>query len=168
MSSRRWLARPAAVLAVVTVLGGLSGCTPADEPVTALRNVDGHPTLLIVSCSEVQIDRVSVFGEGSTQNGTFQSGPKWTVGDLRRQIGGEVRLLDPSTSLPVVEGDLTEFTPGAEYTVAAYGDPDTIPIRFTVEEVAALAPGQVLVAPRPGERKAVSQSTFEKKARESC
>ncbi|WBB69526.1 hypothetical protein [Micromonospora sp. WMMD812] len=157
------LVRLVAALAAAATLGTLAACTPAAKRVAALRSVDGHPTLLVAACDGFEADGVSVSTVGVTPR------VQWDVDRDTGAASTEVRLLQLPAGWTVTEGTLTAFEPGREYTVsAADGGETSFPVHFTVEELAALAPDQVLVGEAAGERKAVTESEFRREAKESC
>jgi hypothetical protein len=160
-------------LVALTVLAGLAACSPADKKVTALHHVDGHPTVRIGPCADFGTKRISVYSVGASPE------VQWTV---RRDDGfagskvqrgaaapAEVQLLQAPPGWVIVNESLTEFAPGAQYAVSVYGDGgSTVPIQFTVEELAALKPNQVLVGRYSSKREAITESKFRREAEKSC
>jgi hypothetical protein len=159
----------AGALVVLATLATLAGCSPAAKPVTALRLVDGHPTLLVAKCDDANIDAVSVFtGDGATIT------EAWRARDPRlpAETGAppdEIRLLEAPSGWSVSDDSLTTFAPGVDYTATAYGSPgDAFPIDFTLEKLAALDPGQVLAGESNNEATAMSEKDFRDNAEDAC
>ncbi|PTA46163.1 hypothetical protein [Micromonospora sp. RP3T] len=157
------LIRVAGVLATLATVATVSACSPAAKRVTAMRQVDGQPTMLIVGCDTFDADRVSVSTEGVSPP------MQW---DTDRGTGGavdEVRLLQSPSGWTVDGQTLTAFQPGTEYTASAFDSGHrTVAVRFTLAELAALLPDQVLVGEPGGKRKAVTEDAFRRAAKKSC
>jgi hypothetical protein len=152
----------------------LPACTPAERPVTALRLVDGHPTLVIESCPDFHVDGVRVFttdpspapGGVSSAAATRQ---RWVADRTGGSVPGELRLLEASPGWSVSERSLTAFAPGKEYVAWAFDQAAAaVSINFTLAELAALGPDDVLVGRPSSKRAAVSESRFREEAKESC
>ncbi len=79
--------RRAIVLAALLAPLGLTGCSPAPLPITAVRAVDGRPVVLIAACAKFDPDRVSAFAEAGSPN------QRWAVSRDGGSAAGEVRLL---------------------------------------------------------------------------
>jgi hypothetical protein len=162
----RWKgrARAAGVLAALALLSPLAACTPADQPVTALRLVDGRPTLLVLACPNFNVDSVSVYpGSGAD---AFE----WEINaDGEPANAAEIPLLTSPEGWSVREASLTALTPGTEYGVSAFDDARrAVPIHFTLADLEALGPDDVLVGERPSGSKVVSEADFREKAGDSC
>jgi hypothetical protein len=149
----RWLV--VGVLAASTTVG-LAACSPKAPQVTALRAVDGQPVLLIAACDGFDVARISVFPEETS------SAEKWTVNRGTGAAPDEVPLLHAPQGWTAESGTLPALRPRTEYSVAAYGEQarPAVPIRFTVEQVAGLGAGEVLIGRPSGGGKAVSESKF--------
>ena len=82
----------------------------------------------------------------------------------------EIRLLEtPPTGWSVRDGTLTEFEPGREYTVSAYGSPgDAFPIDFTIDRLTAMGPDDVVVGQSNTESTEMSEADFRDNAKDSC
>lgn len=168
MIVRKLIPGMAGALGVLAMLGTLSACTPADRPLTALRYVDGRPTLLVVACPDFQLDSLAVYPDGGPA--ASASTIEWQI---LRESGAppdQITLLGPPpTGWAAKQTSLTAFTPGQEYGVSAFDGADSaVPIHFTLADLEALAPGQVLVGKPASKRKAVSESTFRDDAGDSC
>jgi hypothetical protein len=160
----RKCARTIAFVSIFIVLGALSGCTPADLPMTALRSINGQPTLLVLSCKDFHATRIRVY--------TVVADPPraWTIDWSAKPAPPQVTLLTTPAGWTPSEHTLTEFTRGTEYSVSAYSStrPHAIGIDFTIEELDKLLPGQVLVGESGSRRHAVAESTFRADAQDAC
>jgi hypothetical protein len=151
------------ILVMVAALAGMSACSPADKEVLAVRAVDGRPVLLFAECAVFEMERISVF--------TIEPTPaaSWTID---REGGAEVTsvtVFELPSGWTVDEQTLVAFDPVAEYSAAAYGTQrDAIPVHFTLNELTALGPGDVLVGEAAGKRKAVTETAFRKRAEKTC
>jgi hypothetical protein len=148
-------------LAALTTL--LAACTPADKPVTALRYVNNRPILLI-ACPTMYPHRISLFTEGASPAAAWRIDRDATDVPLPT----EVTLLDTPPGWTASEQSLTALQPDAVYAVALYGRPNAVPITFTLDELAALRSGQVLIGEVASQRKAVSESKFRATAKHAC
>jgi hypothetical protein len=136
---------------------------------TALHLVNGHPTLIVLSCKDFHATSISVYTVG------VENPESWTV---RKGIHGiqpapeQLTLLDAPVSWTTTENTLTSFSINTKYSVAAFGDTghgySPNPIQFTTVELAALSPGQVLVGDAASRRHAESESTFRADAHDAC
>jgi hypothetical protein len=157
----------AGTLVVLAALAGLAGCSPADKPVAALRLVDGEPTLLIAECDDAEINTVSVYtsADGASVDEAWGARTDY----LSPVEASEIRLLQTPPGWSLTDSTLTEFAPGSEYTVAAYGSSsDAFPIDFTMDQLAALGPDAVLVGESPSETKTRSEADFRDNAKDAC
>jgi hypothetical protein len=155
----------AGALAALATLACLPACTPPEKAVTALRLVDGHPTLLILSCSDFQIDSVSVYQDDDS----VSPRPVWRIRREGGPVPGQLRLLQTPAGWSATEESLSTLRPGTEYGIAAFAEArPAVPINFTLAELDALGPDQVLVGKSASRREAVSESAFRKKAKRSC
>jgi len=157
----------AGALVALAALATLAGCSPADKPVTALRLVDGRPTLLIAACDAAEIDSVSVYAAtgGATITAAWRARDPGSAGPPP----AEVTLLEAPPGWSVSDSSLTAFAPGAAYTTAAYGSPgNAYPIDFTLERLGALGPGEVLAGEGHDEATAMSEGDFRARAKDSC
>ncbi len=154
----------AGALAALAIAASLSACTPAPKPVTAMRLAAGQPTLLVVSCPDFQIDYVSVYLVTETSPRAA-----WVINREGGAVPVEVGLLEAPPGWSVSDRSLGALADGAEYSAVAYDQArPSVTIHFTLAELAALGPDQVLVGKPASEREAVSEASFRKKARESC
>ena len=159
----RVVVRLPGIVAVLASLIGLTGCTPAELPVTALSYVDGRPVLLIADCAEFDTRRISVFTVGATP------AARWRADREQGVAPEEVPLLELPQGWTVDEDTLTTFDPGTDYKVGTFGaSRRAVFIGFTVDQLEALSPGQVLVGEAVGKGKAVSASRFRSKAKKAC
>lgn len=150
------------VLAVAVLAAG-AGCTPADQPVTAVRAVDGRPTLLVAACAVPDIDRISVYANGTEE---FRD---WTIVRESGPTPDAVRLLEVPEGWTVETELLTRFESDAEYGVSAFGGSrDAVPVHFTLTALTGLRPDQVLVGDSPSGWRVVSEREFQERAAESC
>ncbi|WP_223874494.1 hypothetical protein [Salinispora fenicalii] len=156
--TRRWR-RPVGALLVLATAAGLAGCTPAPLPVAALRNIDGAAVLVLADCPTFTATSVSVYPVGSTTSG------KWRISQDTRELVGEVPLFQVPSGWELDQQTLDAFQPGQEYSVAVYGRAERArPIKFTLAQLAALGPDQVLV----DRGEAVSLTRFRDQARRKC
>ena len=147
-------------LASALVLAGLAGCTPQARPVIAVGSVDGRPTAYTVSCADTKVDRVRVEEvAGDRAVAQWHARTDTAAGPER------ITLLQDPDGWTVPTRTLTEFRPGRQYVVfaTAHGD-DAGTVYFTVEQVAGLGAGQVLV--KRGQ--VVSEQDFREAARKAC
>ncbi|MDG4779522.1 hypothetical protein O7614_07690 [Micromonospora sp. WMMD961] len=151
------------VLVTLTALAGLSACTPADKPLTALRVVDGQPVLVVAECAAFTATRIAIFTEEPAPPA------KWAIEREGTDELAAVTLLQPPPGWKVAEQSLVAFEPDVEYAATAHGDQnDADPIDFTMRELTALGPDQVLVSDGGAKRKAVSETAFRDRAKKAC
>jgi hypothetical protein len=148
-------------LAALTTL--LAACTPADKPVTALRYGNNHP-VLIIACPTIYPDRISLYTKGASPSAG------WTIDRdaTDTPLPTEVTLLETPPGWTASEHSLTALRPGAVYAVALFDRSNAVPITFTLDELAALRSGQVLIGEVASQRKAVRESKFRTTARNAC
>jgi hypothetical protein len=171
----RFAGRAVGALVVLAALPGLASCSPAARPLIALRAVDGRPTILMASCDDFRIRSISVFPDSA--------GPTASVSTDRRRLervdsppaaNAEPESLDlfgaPPAGWTTAEAGLTGFTAGQSYTVAAYdrGRPAESVSLFTLADLSALGPDQVLVGDDRADHKATTEKEFRRKAADSC
>jgi len=149
------------VVTAAASLFPLTACTPADLPVLAARSVDGQPVLLIASCAKLDAKRIAVSADE-------EPSLVWWVKREDGDVPPEATLLEVPDGWQETERSLTEFVPGKNYGVSVYGDRKATPIRFTLERLAELKPGQVLVGDPPSKGKVVSEDKFRAKAKKAC
>ncbi|GGO29967.1 hypothetical protein [Micromonospora parathelypteridis] len=150
------------VLLTLTALAGLSACTPADKPLTALRVVDGQPVLVVAECAVFTATRIAVFNEGTPTG-------KWAIEREGTEELAAVTLLQPPPGWKVAEQSLVALEPDTLYAVTAYGSQnDAAPIDFTLGEVTRLGPDQVLVNDGGTKRKAITETAFRDRAKKAC
>ncbi|WP_433552995.1 hypothetical protein ACQP08_06310 [Micromonospora zamorensis] len=151
------------VLVTLAALAGLTACSPADKPLTALRVVNGQPVLVVAECAVFTATRIAVF--------TGEPAPpaKWAIERAGTEQLAAVTLLQPPPGWNVAEQSLAAFEPDIEYAVTAYGDQNKAEsINFTLTQVSELRPDQVLVSDGGTKRKAVTETAFRDRAKKAC
>ncbi|WP_433652452.1 hypothetical protein ACQP2C_09045 [Micromonospora zamorensis] len=151
------------VLVTFAALAGLTACSPADKPLTALRVVNGQPVLMVAECAVFTATRIAVF--------TVEPAPpaKWAIERAGTEQLAAVTLLQPPPGWNVAEQSLAAFEPDIEYAVTAYGDQNKAEsINFTLTQVSELRPDQVLVSDGGTKRKAVTETAFRDRAKKAC
>jgi hypothetical protein len=132
---------------------------------TALHLVNGHPTLIVLSCRDFHATDIGVYAEGNSPYET------WSAHNAGGGPLGEVQLFTVPkgwTTVPL-ENSLNALAPGATYGVAAYDEGrGALDIVFTLADLTALPPGQVLVGDGASRRHSVAESTFRADARDAC
>ncbi|MEH1165370.1 hypothetical protein V6V47_08280 [Micromonospora sp. CPCC 205539] len=155
--------RVAGALVALAALLGLTACSPAEKPVSALRVVDGQPALVLAQCSVFTADRISV----STTDATPSE--SWTIDRGGATEVTAVTLLQPPSGWTVGEQSLVALKPDVEYALAASGrQNDAETVHFTLAEVTGLGPEQVLVGDGGSKRKAVTETAFRDRAKKVC
>jgi hypothetical protein len=151
----------AAALAAPVAL--LSGCTPADKRVTALRYVDDRPVLLI-ACPTLDADRITVYSTGVTPR------VGWHADRITKDgvLPPEATLFEPPTGWTVTDQSLTTLDPGTTYEVALAGFRRSVPINFTTADLEALPKDRVLVGEPTGKAKVVTEKQFRATAEQEC
>jgi hypothetical protein len=165
--TRKTLVRSVAgVLCLLATLGTLSACTPADKPLTALRNVDGRPTLLVLSCPDFELDSLSVYPDPAGTGAATE----WEIDRAGGAVPESITLLEPPPGWTATQTTLTALDPAAGYSVSGFDDgaDSTVPIHFTLADLTALAPDQVLIGKPASRREAVSEKEFREDAKDSC
>ncbi|MET8461770.1 hypothetical protein [Micromonospora zamorensis] len=151
------------VLVTLAALAGLTACSPADKPLTALRVVNGQPVLVVVECAVFTATRIAVFTEEPAPPA------KWAIERAGTEQLAAVTLLQPPPGWNVAEQSLAAFEPDIEYAVTAYGDQNKAePVHFTLAQVSELPPDQVLVSDGGTKRKAVTETAFRDRAKKTC
>jgi hypothetical protein len=109
-------------------------------------------------------ESISVFPDNDVEENM------WSVHrEYGEQIPEMIPLLEAPRGWKVSESSLARLQPETTYNVAVYGDrANAVPIPFTLEVLAALPPGQVLVDEGPSGWKAVSEREFRSQARKEC
>ena len=145
---------------VLAGLSGLAGCTPQARPVIAVGAVDGRPTAYTVSCADTKVDSVRV-----EEVAGDQAVAQWHASTDTAAGPERITLLQAPDGWTVPTRTLTEFRPGRQYVVfaTAHGD-DAGTVYFTMEQVAGLRAGQVLV--KRGQ--VVAEQDFRDAARKAC
>jgi hypothetical protein len=145
------------------LLPALTGCRPAAEPVVALADLDGRPTLLIMGCPDFRIDSVRVYPKSDYDR--FQ----WTASTDSKPGPARLTLFEAPDGWTVTNRTLDKLTAGVPYTVSPYSEGrPAAAIHFTVDQVDKLGAGQVLMEEPGSASKVVSDEDFRKKAEESC
>ncbi|MGV9211618.1 hypothetical protein ACTFTM_07125 [Micromonospora sp. RB23] len=151
------------ILVVAAALAGMSACSPADKEVLAVRAVDGRPVLLFAECAVFELERISVFTIDPTPAAS------WTIDRMGDAEVTSVTVFELPPGWTVDEQTLVAFDPAVEYSAAAYGTQrNAVPVHFTLDELTALGPEDVLVGEAAGRRKAVTETAFRKRAEKTC
>jgi hypothetical protein len=157
--------RVAGALVVLAALSGLTACGPAAKPVVALNYAGGRPTAVIVSCPGFKIDNFSV-----ADSTTFSSKDTWSAQTKDNTAPAQITLLVAPQGWTVTAQTLTAFEAGGKYEAMGYAnlaDPATS-VTFTVDQLKALKPGQVLVSEGNSKSVAVSEKKFRADAADAC
>jgi hypothetical protein len=162
---------------------GLAACTPADEPIAALAVRDGGPIGLLYACEAV-FSQVSVY-ENSDSNdpgvhiswrahGDVTAGTVMEVPLLGDDLpdGWEVSeprdLTAEEAGLAVDVEPLTSLEPGRRYVLGGDSHRGSLPIDFTVEDLARLSEDTVLVHAGRDKTRTVTREEFVERARDTC
>jgi hypothetical protein len=161
--------RAAGALVVLAALPGLAACTPADLPMTAVRAAAGGPVVLLASCADFEIDRVSVYTSSRDVTASVD-GPGWEAERTGGGVPDAMPLLgEPPAGWKVVDDSLAALTPDQPYGLSANDNGRrTVPITFTDADLAALGPGEVLVGKTPSSHEKVTEQEFRKRAKDAC
>jgi hypothetical protein len=157
--------RVAGALAVLAALSGLTACGPAAKPVVALNYAGGRPTAVIVSCSGFKIDNIYV-----NDITTFSAKAKWSAQTKDHAGPAQITLLVAPPGWTVTADTLPAFEASGKYEVVPFAnlaDPATS-VAFTVDQLKALKPGQVLVSKGNSKSVAVSEKKFRSDAADAC
>jgi hypothetical protein len=157
------------VLAALSALAGLTACTPAARPLTAVRMLGNLPTVLLAACSDFQIDSISLYPDSGDAT-VAAGGPDRRLERSGSEVPADLPIFgSPPPGWVVASGRLTALAPGQKYGLAGYAHArPTVPITFTAEDLAALGAGEVLVGKRPGSHQKVTEREFRKRAKDSC
>lgn len=158
----------AGALVVLAALPLLSGCTPALRVLIAVRAVDGEPVALLLSCPDFQIDDVSVYTVHRSVTAT-ENGPDRILQRTGPTVPSALKLFGPPPSgWKVVVDDLTALEPGQSYGLGAGASGRSAEsVTFTAEDLAALAPDEVLAGdPRSHEK--MTEREFRDGAEDEC
>ena len=161
----RLTGRVAGALAVLAVLSVLSACGPAAKPVVALNYAGGRPTALIVSCPGFKIDSVYV-NDITTPSAT----DKWSLSTQENAAPAQITLLDAPPGWTVKTDTIKTFEAAKKYMVVPFASPGgpATSVAFTVAQLQALKPGQVLISKGNSQSAAVSEKKFRDEAADSC
>lgn len=171
-------------LAMVPVLGLLTGCSPAPQPLLALAVRDGRPIAVLMDCYDYDQDlSVSLDAEESAQPGVS---PDWVVTGAGAGKPVEVALLsdvpngrstlspDPgvtpqSWAWDPVGGRLSELRPGVRYRLSGFsGTSPVLGVEFTTADLERIGADQVL-APRDYRTlRIMDREVFLDRARDRC
>jgi hypothetical protein len=157
--------RVAGALAVLAALSGLTACGPAAKPVVALNYAGDRPTAVIVSCPGFKIDNFYV--DDIT---TFDAKAKWKIQTKDNAAPAQITLLVAPPGWMVLAETLTAFEAARKYEVVPFAnlaDPATS-VAFTVDQLKALPPGQVLISKGNSKSAAVSEKKFRADAADAC
>ncbi|GIM88512.1 hypothetical protein [Paractinoplanes toevensis] len=150
------------IMVLVPFVGLLSACSPANEPIAGMAMPDGKPVILFLPCSEFAT--VSV-------NDADPPAPGWgfTTSDAEPGKAVELPLFGrPAAPWDVDEEQLTSLEAGRRYSLGGLSFRHAIFVDFTVDDLARLEPGEVLVSSRKGTLAAVGRDAFERAARKGC
>jgi len=153
-------------LALLTALGA---CTPAARPLTAVRVVGGQVTVLVATCTDFQLDTVSLYTDNSGSTGPAL-GPQRRLVRTGTDVPDSLQIFEaPPSGWSVAEAVLTALTPKQLYGLGGYAQAkSTVPIVFTAEDLAALGGDEVLVGRAPSSHEKVTEKKFRERAKKSC
>jgi hypothetical protein len=157
--------RVAGAVAVLAALSGLTACGPAAKSVAALTYAGGKPTLVIENCSNFKIDNVYV-----SDITTESARDTWSANGPDRSGPAQITLLEAPAGWTVSSQTLTAFEVNGKYAVQSFAhqaDPASM-VAFTVGQLKALRPGQVLISKGNNQSVAVSEKKFRKDAKAAC
>lgn len=165
---RRLGGQVAGALVMLAALPALSGCTPAPRVLIAVRAVDGEPVALLAGCPDFQIDDVSLYTRHHSVTAT-ENGPDRILGRTAPTVPSALRLFGPPPSGWNVDvDDLAALEPGQSYGLGAGSSGSTAEsIIFTVEDLATLAPDEVL-AGKPRSHEKMTEREFREQAKGEC
>jgi hypothetical protein len=161
--------RAAGALVVLAALPGLAACTPADLPLTAVRVTGSKPVVLLASCADFEIDRISVYTTSRDATASVD-GPDWKVERTGAEVPESMPLFgEPPAGWTVVDDGLAALAADQPYGLSAYDNGrGTVPITFTGADLATLGPGEVLIGKTPSSHEKVTEEEFRKRAKDAC
>lgn len=175
---KKWLALP---LTGALALTGLTACTPDRDPFFAVLMKDRKPTLLVAECARGGVDLVYVWetvGNASPAMGSLD--PKWQVHSptdgfptnaataVDVDAPATITLLETPPGWLVGDDSLGRFREDAEYLVGGGMIGNIGGVKFTLTQLRALPPGQVLTITGYEEQTQQSTADWAKDAKDSC
>jgi hypothetical protein len=157
-------------LIVLTALPGLAACTPAARPLVAVRAVDGRPTALLAVCDDFRIDAVRIYPNSREASASPATGQR-RLERVGSSVPESLDLFGPAPagwSAAVTE--LSAMEPGQTYTLAASDQgvqAQAVPL-FTLADLTALGPDEVLVRGDHLDHKKTTEKDFRDHAADSC
>jgi hypothetical protein len=165
----RLIARVAGAVAVLVAVGGLSGCIAEDPGFVAVRLVDGQLVMLLARCPDFQLDAVSVYLEDTSSASNAHDLVTRSLKRTGAEVPTSFRFFGrPPKGWEVVGDQLPELQPGKQYGAtgsAPTGFSGTM--RFTLADLARLAPDEVLVGVNYLTKKMTEQE-FRENAQGDC
>jgi hypothetical protein len=159
--------RSAGLVAGLTLVLGLAGCTPAPHGGVALRRTaDGTAELLFRPCPGERVWTVIV-----RQENTGGDRYAWQINAATTSAPdiGSVRVFTAPDGWTTVESNLTSFEPGVSYVVTAYlGSVIASDVMFTVADLDGLAAGKVLGRGDTNKPAQLTMDQFAKVAAKDC
>jgi hypothetical protein len=162
---RRLTGRVAGAVAVLAALSGLTACGPAAKSVAALNYAGGKPTVLIENCADFKIDNLYV-----SDITTESARATWSAKGPDHPGPAQITMLEAPAGWTVTSQTLTSFDVNGKYAAQPFAhlaDPATT-VAFTVGQLKALGPGQVLISKGNNKSVAVSEKKFRKDAKAAC
>jgi hypothetical protein len=158
--------RYAGLVAGLTLVLGLAGCTPAPEGKVALRSTgDGGVELLFRPCSGQRLWSVIV-----REQNTGADRYAWHIDapSSAPEISS-VRVFETPEGWTLAEDNLTGFEPGVSYVVTAYvGSVIASEVGFTVADLDGLPAGKVLGRGETSKPAQLTMDEFAKVAAKDC
>ena len=170
----------AGAVAMLAALSGVTACTPAPRFVAALNYAGGKPTALLVNCPDFTIDSiyVSEITTDSTRVTWIASGPGRArpshAGPSRAGSGragpAQITLLQAPAGWTVEDQTLTSFDVARKYEAQPFSSTDDSGnvVSFTIDQLKALKPGEVLVNNARNEPLTISETKFRTAAEADC
>jgi hypothetical protein len=186
--------RVAGAVAMLAALSGVTACGPAPKLVAALTYAGGKPTALLVNCPDFKINsmyvdaiaapsRTTWIARGPGRAGPSQAGPGQT-GPGQAESGqaesgqaesgqagpAQITLLQAPAGWTVEEQTLTSFDVAGKYEAQPFSSTNRSGnvVAFTIDQLKALKPGQVLVNKARNEPLIISEEKFRKDAEAAC
>jgi hypothetical protein len=159
-------------LLLLPLVLALGGCSPNPDPFLALRMTGDRPAIVVADCARDEMFYVSVneTSSASAPPTTVGPGVEWVVGAPPRSgvpAPAEVIPFDVPEGWAGESLRLDHFREGVEYYVS--GGPANIGLlTFTLADLRALAPGQVLAPTGYNKKHVVTDDEFQKAARKFC
>lgn len=150
----------------------LGGCSPKPEPFLAVRMTGDRPAIVVADCARDEISYVSVNETSSSSSRPATPGPgvEWVAGAPPKSAvpaPAEVVPFDVPEGWAGESLHLNHFREGVEYYVSG-GLGGVGMVTFTLADLRALAPGQVLAPTGYSDQHVVTEDEFQKAARDFC